>query len=359
MESDTSSTYANEDIDLKTLMLNKTWSIRTISQFIIPFVKRLPAEEFVSNDLLRQRQNHMTHFVRQRYTAPTTAINSTNQGFPIHPKLGNCGEIHVNLTWLTLPQPPVTLKTSNASRRSRARGSPIHIYIPVTVDDKVVTSLLLCYSTWTKNSTDLMSFSYLLHRGNTHIFSIICTYFETILGCHISPNVFHPSSSNVISSMAQWSVIPFLLHQQEHPKTAYSPKGSATNKPLELTFQTPSHIQEQGLSYITITIPPASVERLNISIAEILLPEPQQQRHKLYSKDEATLPTLQAIQFFLQNTFHIDITSFPLTRVSCNDIGIIGCDGRIKLFSLPFVDLVLKGIQGMVDEKYANLDIIE
>jgi hypothetical protein len=159
--------------------------------------------------------------------------------------------------------------------------------------------------------------------------------------------------------MAQWSVIPFLLHQQEHPKTACSPKGSATNKPLELTFQTPSHIQEQGLSYITITIPPASVERLNISIAEILLPEPQQQRHKLYSKDEATLPTLQAIQFFLQNTFHIDITSFPLTRVSCNDIGIIGCDGRIKLFSLPFVDLVLKGIQGMVDEKYADLDIIE
>ena len=159
--------------------------------------------------------------------------------------------------------------------------------------------------------------------------------------------------------MAQWSVIPFLCQQKEHHKAAYSPKGSATNKPLELTFQTPSHIQEQGLSYITMTIPPASVERLNTSIAEILRHEQQQQRHKAYPKDDVTLPTLQAIQFFMQNNFHLDITSFPLTRVSCNDIGIIGCDGRIKLFSLPFVDIVLKGIQGMVEEKYADLDIIE
>ncbi|MFN9982681.1 MAG: hypothetical protein ACK53Y_22320, partial [bacterium] len=71
----------------------------------------------------------------------------------------------------------------------------------------------------------------------------------------------------------------------EH-RTTYSPKVSASNKPLEVTFQTPSHIQDQGLSSITITIPPASVERLNNSIAAIWQHEQQhQQRHKLYQND--------------------------------------------------------------------------
>jgi hypothetical protein len=150
----------------------------------------------------------------------------------------------------------------------------------------------------------------------------------------------------------------------EH-RTTYSPKVSASNKPLEVTFQTPSHIQDQGLSSITITIPPASVERLNNSIAAIWQHEQQhQQRHKLYQNDGTilsrnTLPTLQAIQCFMHHNFHLDITSFPLTRVSCNDIGIIGCDGRIKLFSLPFVDTVLKGIQDMVEGRYADVDTIE
>jgi len=344
-------------------MLNKTWSIRTISQFLIPFVKKLPADEFVSNDLLRHRQIHMTQFLRQRYLANTAAFNGSSHGFPIDPNSVNCAETYVNLSWLLLPAPPVHLKNVK-SKRSRSRNSGIHIYAQVTVDDQVVSSLMLCYSTWINNNTDLVSFSYLLHRGNTHILSIIYSYLETTLGCHISPNVFHPSTSNVISSMAQWSVIPFLLHQQEHRAT-YSPKVSASNKPLEVTFQTPSHIQDQGLSSITITIPPASVERLNNSIAAIWQHEQQhQQRHKLYQNDGTilsrnTLPTLQAIQCFMHHNFHLDITSFPLTRVSCNDIGIIGCDGRIKLFSLPFVDTVLKGIQDMVEGRYADVDTIE
>jgi Kinetochore complex Sim4 subunit Fta1 len=170
-----------------------------------------------------------------------------------------------------------------------------------------------------------------------------------------------------MSSMAQWSVLSFLFLQQQQD---ISKKGTAT-KPFEVTFQTPSHIQEHGLSTITITIPPASLERLNNSIAEHLpKQQQQQQQHYQVSADRTnpyndgtlpttTLPTLRAIQYFMYDCFHFDITSFPLTRVSCNDIGIIGCDGRIKLFSLTFVDTILKGIQDMVVERYGDANDVE
>ena len=274
----------------RTILLNKTWVIRSISPFALPFLKKEDDSSLLS------RQSHMSQFFRQRYSP--TELRQSDGTF-------------VTLSWIQHQ----------------------HVYVQVAVKDQVVSHLLLCY--YYHNASALHpSFGYILQRGNAQALTIIYAYLESNFGCRISPNVFQPSSSDVMSSMASWSV---LRHEKMKSKG---------NKPLEVVFQTPKQIQEEGLSTITITIPPASLERLYSSIVENSNPKA--------SADETTTytPALRAIQYFMYNSFHLDVTSFPLAKVSCNDVGIIGCDGRIKIFSLTFLDMILSGIHEMVKERY-------
>lgn len=275
----------------RTILLHKTWVIRSISPFALSFLKKEDDSSLLS------RQSHMSQFFRQKYSP--TELRRSDGTF-------------VTLSWIQHQ----------------------HVYVQVTVKDQVVSHLLLCYY---HNASALHheSFGYVLQRGNAQALTIIYAYLESNFGCRISPNVFQPSSSDVMSSMASWSVL-------RHEKM----KSSKSNKPLEVAFQTPKQIQEEGLSTITVTIPPASLERLYSSIVENSNPKA--------SADETTTytPALRAIQYFMYNSFHLDVTSFPLTKVSCNDVGIIGCDGRIKIFSLTFLDMILSGIHEMVKERY-------
>lgn len=156
-----------------------------------------------------------------------------------------------------------------------------------------------------------------LVRGKNS-FKYILDWLEGVVKCDVLRTLWKPSSPEIAH------IATNLLNNQVARSI---PFGAS----LSLTFQAPLDVT--GMEHLEISIPPKSLQKMMEDI--------EKQRPK--DSQDTSLPVLKAIEYFVKESFGINVSGFSLIKASCHAAS-ISLDGRMKPRNMALVKEVLQVI---------------
>lgn len=201
-----------------------------------------------------------------------------------------------------------------------------HLYVEVWTRGAISAAVTFCY--WNDRSCE-----FCLARGLRSSYEAMFGWIATISDGHVGMVPLCPQSSDLANVVAAWISTEY---SQQHSDRGNSSKNiglaNGVVKPMTLTFTTPRLIAEAGLDTISLTVPPQALWKLYNSLCHC-------ERATKHSSDsnqdirpvepESFPPIVRAMHCYILETFAIDITTFPLTKIVTSS-ATLGSDGRYK-----------------------------
>jgi len=242
--------------------------------------------------------------------------------------------------------------TKQQHHEPQQQQQQLHLLVDIFVQDQSSAQIVCCFPHFTAakpnrssshdndNNTNqntakaISGFEFLLLRGSKASFELILAWLETFTGCAIAKSSFAPTVANVAQALALWTA----RQTRDDDK-----KDSDSSKPLTFTYAVPPDMISSGLETLALTVPPGALLRLCQDIMAL--------RPASTNYNANTAPSiLKCLECFLQETFRIKITKFPLISGTCA-AAVLGCDGRCKPLSAPRLDQVLGELRFMIHQQ--------
>jgi Kinetochore complex Sim4 subunit Fta1 len=189
-----------------------------------------------------------------------------------------------------------------------------HLYVEVRIEEVLSAVVIFCY--YNQNSDDGIpsDFEFCLARGLRSSYETIFGWIATITDglLHVGLMPLHFNSDNLSQVLSSWIIMEFQL---------CSRNATETTKPMILTFATPSSIGAAGLDSLSLAVPPQALSNIYTNICDA--------NPKNASNTLSQLPMVRAIQYFIEDSFAIDISTFPLVKI-VTTYAALGSDGRFK-----------------------------
>lgn len=288
------------------LILNQTWSIRTISPFA---VKLDPCE--VS-------ETGMSDYLRQHWDNNNQSGNAEKHG------------TYVKSRWISLLD-------------SGEEDGGHHLHMDIHIADESSAQLLFCCASTTADATDegkaahdsgkklIDKFGFVGVRGSRRVYRVIIQWWQATHGCVVGDRCFEPSSRQIAhTTLSAWN--------RKAVRNAESTKVEV----FQVMFAPPADLE--GMDKLTLSIPSGAFRTLLHNIEEAR----PQKKAKLFDRDEGAV--IRALHCFISEAFHLKIQSFTLTEVSTSR-AVLRKDGRFKVLAEGVLHQVLRDIQGMIEEQ--------
>ena len=195
-----------------------------------------------------------------------------------------------------------------------------HLYVEVRIEEVLSAAVVFCY--YNQNSDEriamLDDFEFCLARGLRSsyetVFGWIATITDGLLHVDLTPLYF--TSDDLSQILSSWIIMEFQLLSK-----IACPSATETTKPTMLTFATPSSIGDAGLDIVSLSVPPQALSNMYTNICDT--------KPSHAAKTHSQLPMVRAIQCFIEDSFAIDLSTFPLIKI-VTTYAALGSDGRFK-----------------------------
>lgn len=363
------SVVPSEPLLLSDFVVHHTWSIRTLSHFVVP----LDLDNGIS--IL---EDGISKFLRAQW------ISKHAEEYPDDSKYVHSMEdqgTFVTIFWGHYNETGETRETKISLKRKRPSDSVSdeettanqitdkkqrHLIIDAKVQDEPSAQVVLCFPKFSQSKENesqqagaenvVERFEFCLFRGRALSYESIFGWLETFTGCVVAKLPFSPNAAELSQAATVWTTEYWLeISKGQQSKVERNENSEnkqdapdAIGKPLTLTFAVPPNLATSGLDSISINVPPCAL--LNLCSDMVLLRKQQNHTDQFNKDDEAPLPILRALQLYIQETFRINTKPFSLVRASCS-VATFGCDGRFKLRSELFAGRVLEELQAMIQQR--------
>lgn len=258
----------------------------------------------------------------------------------------------------------VSFVAQDASRKRKLGGEDKletgenHLRIEVFLQEIKAAEVVFCFaeskralplqlSTNRETSAEVVSsFSFLLRRGSKECFDMISEWVQREWQCRISQQPLHMSSADLVLAASQW-VAEFQKRKQED--VSGSSENNCCKTPLALVFDVPPALVNGDIDTLSIAVPPTALtqfcKRLSThnQHASVLVGD---------HKNRSELPIVRGLQRFLQTTFSINVSSFPLSKFSCA-VGSLSKGGKCRL-EVSFENSVLHFLRELAQRRKSD-----
>lgn len=273
--------------------------------------------------------------------------------------------VHLSTTAIKKTETQIGSNTSTTRSNNNKKELQKHLHVQVYLQDELSAQIVLCFPTYTTQDIhdrrkkdgrqqEIQSFSFILIRGSQDGYSPILQYLESNYGCVISTFPFRFSPSDLTNLLAYWTVI-HLFYNNNGKDSDTLKTNNSNRRPLEITFATPSEISNKGLSRITLNIPTVALKNVLFGNSRETVEEQKNRITSILSIDlDSLFPSkslLKILHKFFYDTFHIDVSSLPLLKVSCTGVCVMDLEGRCKFFDIEQLGCAFHMLRILVTRK--------
>jgi hypothetical protein len=323
-----SNTTMSSSAALDEIVLNRTWSIHSVTLFSRPLIVNNMQERATKWLRRCRRPRDEGNYVRAKWMTTTASATSDVE---------TTNSFGSNKRKRTIDNENTAAVAVSVKER--------HLYLEIRIKEVFSASLVFCFADHDHMYDDTMArahgFSYCLARGSKQSWQTLWEWMESETGCVIGRTPLCPSSVDLAVAVATWTSDAY--QQQLGAVGAATSDLISAPTTLSLTFGVPEFARGRGVETVSVQIPSSAVFQMctNMELHRPGRALPFTGALVVGTTEPAAstepLPIVRGIHHFIKEQLALDISTFPLQQASCA-VASFGLDGRCKpLTTLPLV----------------------